>query len=115
MHTIGTIREFRTARFRVIVDAIEENWPDLSWDETGEVAEGIESGRYVLFCARARVLHDELGEIAEDSLGNCIYESLQDFKEGGYFADMVHEVCRRARRELRRMRDEINGLTIREE
>jgi len=115
MHTIGTIREFRTANFRVIVDAIEEDCPDLSWDDSGEVAEAIESGRYMLFCARARVIHDSLGEIAEESLGNCICESLQAFWKQGYLADMVHEVCRHARRELRRMRDEINGLTIREE
>jgi hypothetical protein len=36
--SIGTIREFKTKSFRVVVDAIPEDDLDLSFDETGEVA-----------------------------------------------------------------------------
>lgn len=120
---MGTIREFRTRQFTVIIDAIEDDAPDLSFDNTGEVRAGLESGRYVIFTARARAFH--LGvELASDYLGGCIYESLdafQDHKEcgaqtrklraegnaavvGSYFAGMVSEVCRTARKALCGMR-----------
>jgi hypothetical protein len=133
MYTLGTIRTFRTANFRVIVDAVEEESPDLSWDEDGSTRDGIESGRYLLFCVRARVIHDDLGEIASDYLGNCVYESLEAFQDhrecaaqtrelraqgsqavcGSHFSDMVSEVCREARTRLATMRDGLNGLRIR--
>lgn len=133
-YTIGTIREFRTANFRVIVDAVEDDSPDLSWDEDGDLRAKIEAGEYLLFCARARVLHDELGELASDYLGGCIYESLgafQDHREcgaqtrklkaetgrdvcvGSYFAQMVRDVCEQGRARLIELRDGVNGLTIR--
>ena len=119
MNAIGTIRTFTTANFKVIVDAVEECSPDLSWDEDGSVQEGINSGKFILFCARARVL---MGghELASDYLGNCIYESIESFEDhrecakqnreyaakgdagrcGSYFADMVHNVIEQARGEL---------------
>lgn len=133
MYTLGTIRTFRTANFRVIVDAIDCDSLDLSWDETGEVGEKINNGELLAFDVRARVIHDELGEIASDYLGGCIYESLaafMDHKEcaaetrklrkegssaivGSYFSDMVRNVCRDARKHLVQLRDGLNGLHIR--
>jgi hypothetical protein len=119
--SIAIIREFRTKQFRVIVDAIpEEEAPDLSWDETGETASKLESGEYVLFCARARVVHDTLGELAVDYLGECIYSSFSAFQDhrlcgaqtrklraegsdavcGSYFSDMIRSVCLSAREAL---------------
>ena len=133
-YTLGTIREFRTAKFRVIVDAIEDDAPDLSFDEDGSVRRGIDDGTFTLFTARARVIHDDLGEVASDYLGGCIYETLQTFQDhrrcraatralrargdstavcGSYFADMVRTVCTDARKRLRTLRDGLNGLTIR--
>jgi len=120
METLATIREFKTRNFRVIIDAIPEYFPDLSWDETGEVSEKINAGEYWVFCARARVIHNELGEIASDYLGECIYDSpdaFQDHREcaaytrklreqgshaicGSYFADMVRTVCTEARKDI---------------
>lgn len=117
-NSLGTIREFRTANFRVIVDAIEELDPDISYDETTETRDKLNSGEWLIFCARARVIHDELGELSADYLGNCIYESLAAFanhKEcgaeqrklrasgsnavcGSYFSDMVANVCAEARK-----------------
>lgn len=98
---IGVIREFRTKHFRVIVDAIPEDSPDLSWDETGETAQKIDNGTYVLFCARVRVMHDELGELGSDYLGNCVYETLADFEAPkSYFQDMVRQACRSAREQI---------------
>jgi hypothetical protein len=114
---LAIIREFKTAQFRVIVDAIVEDCPDISWDETGEIADKLENGDLVIFCARARVIHDQLGEIASDYLGNCINTDFDDFMDhkecaaytrklraegstaicGGYFADMIAIVIRGAR------------------
>lgn len=122
---LGTIREFRTAHFRVIADAIEDYDMDLSWDEGGSTRAGLESGKYIGFCARVRVIHDTLGEIGCDYLGGCIYESLESFEDhrsaaaesrkvnakrkrqkkgqvviGSYFADMVRSSVAEARKNL---------------
>ena len=95
---MNTIREFETARLRIVVDALPEDDIDLSWDEDGSTREGLESGKYIAFCARARLFLGDV-ELARDYLGGCIYESLEDFaKPGqGYCADMIREVCCRAR------------------
>ncbi len=122
MYVIGTIRKFRTANFTVIVDAVEDECPDLSFDESGEVAADIDSGKLTLFCARARVIHKHLGKISEDFLGGCIYESLESFMDhkecgatnrkfkqagdparcGSYFAQMLANVCAEARQSIKR-------------
>lgn len=119
MQTLGTIRKFNTARFTVIVDAIEDYDVDLSFDDTGEVLKKLESGELVSFTARARVLLDG-NEIASDYLGGCIYSDLQEFQDhrqcaaqnrkfaesgqscrcGSYFADMVSNVIAEARKSL---------------
>jgi hypothetical protein len=116
-YSLGTIRKFRTAQFTVIVDAIGEDSPDISFDKTDETRTKLYTGEWIIFCARARVIHDTLGEIASDYLGDCIYESLgafMDHKEcgaqnrrwrnageagrcGSYFHDMVKTVCHEAR------------------
>lgn len=97
------IREFHTPHFTVRIDALPDDDLDLSWDDDGSVREGLESGRYIAFMARARVFLDG-AEIACDYLGGCIYESLQDFcQPRGYFIDMVRNVCHQARESVRRM------------
>jgi hypothetical protein len=118
---------FTTANFTVRVDALPEDDWDLSWDETGDAIDGLESGRYVGFCARAQVLDAEGAVLSEDYLGNCIYGSLEEFgsahrhpdplnrnssimreRRGGnavichYFPDMVRIACHEARHTLRR-------------
>jgi len=80
MYKIGVIREFKSQNFHVIVDAIEEDSPDLSFDETGKTQQDIENGSLILFCARARCFFRGL-EVASDHLGNCIYKSLKDFQD----------------------------------
>lgn len=118
-HTIGTIRQFQTKNFSVIVDALPEEDLDLSFDDDGSVAEGLESGKFIAFVARARVFfHGE--EIGTDYLGGCIYESLEAFMDhrecgranrkweaegqsgrcGSYFSDMIHEAIAEARKHL---------------
>jgi hypothetical protein len=77
---IGTIREFKTKNFHVVIDAVEEFDLDLSWDDNGSARKGLENGTLVAFCARARVFLRG-SEIASDYLGNCIYKSLEDFAD----------------------------------
>lgn len=89
--SLGTIREFKTRHFRVIVDAIEESDLDLSFDDSGETARQLDNGSLIAFCARVRVLTDGL-EIGSDYLGNCIYKSLADFED--------HRECGRQNRRM---------------
>lgn len=105
------IWEFKTARFSVSFEAGPEYDLDLSWDETGEIREGLESGRYVAFMAKVAVYLDGL-EIAQDYLGGCIYENAEQFRDhlgirpasrkagaiiGSYFSDMVRQAIKEAR------------------
>ncbi len=117
---LGTLRTFKTAQFTVIVDALEDYDPDLSWDDTGEVRAGLESGKFTCFTVRARVIHKTLGEVAADYLGGCIHETLEAFMDhkecaaqnrengagragscGSYFADMIANVCADARKAIK--------------
>jgi hypothetical protein len=80
--SLGTIREFKTRNFRVIVDAIEDYDVDLSFDETGETRRKLEDGTLVSFCARARVFFIPTGEeLGSDYLGGCVYEDLEAFED----------------------------------
>lgn len=117
----GVIRKFKTPNFTVIVEAQEEHDVDLSFDETGEVTEKIESGEFVVFCAAVRVLCRG-NEVATEYLGNCIYESPRKFMDhigirhyspnpgvipaggcGSYFSDMIRAACGEARKELAKL------------
>lgn len=117
MRPIGIIRKFRTENFTVVMEALPENDLDLSFDDTGEVAEKLDSGEYIAFVAHAYVLGPNGEKLAEDYLGGCIYESLEAFMDhrecgrqnrereasgetgrcGSYFTDMIHTVCQEAR------------------
>jgi len=88
---IGTIREFKSKNFHVVIDAVEEIDLDLSWDDDGTTREGLENGSLIAFCARARVFLRGK-EIASDYLGGCIYKSLEDFAD--------HKECGRQNREI---------------
>ena len=118
---LATIREFRTAHFAVSVEAWPDEDLDLSWDEDGSVAEGLNSGALVAFVAQVRVTNDALGEIASTSLGGCIYGDFADFEDhrecgaynreliakgergrcGSELAGMIAEACSEARASLR--------------
>jgi hypothetical protein len=119
MHSIGTIREFKTRNFTVRVDAVEEDDLDLSWDEDGSTRKGLQSGKFMAFVARVRV-YFKGNEVASDYLGGCIYESLEAFMDhrecgkqnrqrekqgkegrcGSYFADMIATACAEARKTI---------------
>jgi hypothetical protein len=112
--TVATLWTFKTKNFAVIVDAdYDEDTLDLSWDETGEVAEKIDSGEWAAYTFRARVLDRNTGaELGVDFLGASIYADPQDFRDhiglaiksradgrqyGSYFMDMVATAIEEAR------------------
>lgn len=119
---IETIREFKTKRFTVRVRAVEDCDVDLSWDDTGEVRAGLESGKFIAFGVIATAYLDG-AKLAEDSLWGCIYCSPAEFMDhkecgeqtrklresgstavcGSYFSDMVSTVCREARKAVESM------------
>jgi len=93
---------FKTKRFTVALTLeTEDTDPRDSFDASiaDDVIEGIDSGRYLWFCAKVAVYCDGR-EVGADYLGNCCYESADDFRRDAYFCDMVREACREARRTL---------------
>jgi hypothetical protein len=110
-NTTGTIWKFKTKNFTVLVTAEEEFDLDLSWDDSGEVAEQLDNGQLCAFCAKAAVVFHG-AEIGAGYLGDCIYRSPSDFRDhvglamksredgrnyGSYFPSIVREAIREAR------------------
>lgn len=110
-----TLWQFKTRNFTIQWLVTPCDYLDLSWDDTGEVREKLESGIYVAFDSEMRVLHNGI-EIAADYLGQSIYENPKDFRDhiglakksredgrnyGSYFADMVRQAISEARDYLR--------------
>jgi hypothetical protein len=91
-----TVWSYSTARFTVALDVTDEDMDPADSMEFEEDIEFARQGGWHWFVARIRVLwdHDVIGE---DHLGACSYHSLEDFKSGGYFQDMISEACRDAR------------------
>lgn len=95
--------QFKTKRFEVRFEELEEYDPDFSWDEDGSALAGVQSGEFDLFCAKVSVRLDGR-EIAADYLGDCIYkpdEFHTRYKHGGYFSDMVRTAIAEARENIR--------------
>jgi len=105
------IWQFRTKNFRVLFEVMPEDDLDLSFDDDDSVRDGLRNGQYVAFVACVTVYHNST-RIAVDYLGNCIYESADEFcsmhrghgyrKSGSYFPDMVREAIAKARANLRK-------------
>jgi hypothetical protein len=74
------IWKFETARFTVTMTAEPDYDVDLSFDETGEIREKLESGELQSFCAKCAVCLDG-NEIAADYLGSCIYANPDEFRD----------------------------------
>ena len=109
MQTLDNIYTFNTRNFEVRVDAMQENFPDLSFDETGETAEMIERGDWICFAVKATLSFRGM-DIAEDYLGDCIYENTRDFRDhfgikkhkgvGSYFSSMIRNIISEGRNTL---------------
>jgi hypothetical protein len=103
-----TLWEFKTARFRVAWEISPCEDCDLSWDDTGEVADKINSGLWYAFDS-AVVVYLDGREVGADYLGQSIYENPRDFRDhlgmnahghGSYFSDMVRGAIAEARKNL---------------
>lgn len=115
MRDWANIKTWKTRRFTVTLDWHWEEYPDLSWDETGETIAKLESGEWGNYCFRVRVLLDGR-EIAADYLGNSIYADPDEFYRehigiaakaradglnyGCYFTDMIAGAVADARKAL---------------
>lgn len=98
-HPLATIWTFKTKNFVVRVEALEEYDLDLSWDEDGSTAAGLDAGELVAFCARASVSFRGT-MIGADYLGDCVYQTFEEFHDksrNSYFRDMVREAIKAAR------------------
>ncbi len=112
---LENIWTFSTRHLRVTVDVEYEHDPDFSWDPSGQTKEQVNSGEMQCFVVHASVLYvDDAGEreLADDYLGNCIYENFIDFRKdhlkgaGSYFDDMVRTICKESRPEFERLTHE---------
>lgn len=93
--------------FHITLDALVEHIPledtfDDSATDLQQLADDINSGKYLYFCARVSAYKDGV-LLAQDYLGACLYESLEDFKKGGYFEDMVDNCISEAKATLEKL------------
>lgn len=96
--------EFKTANFRVTLSYDYDYDIDLSWYDTGETLEKLESGELGAYVFRVAV-YDQNGEvIGADYLGGLIYADPEKFIDhrvgrcGSYFHDMVRQAISHARK-----------------
>jgi hypothetical protein len=101
-----TLWTFKTKNFTIAWEVTDCDCSlDLSWDDTGETLENLQSGLWTAFDSKMAVYYRG-EEIAADYLGQSIYENPRDFRDhigmnakghGSYFSDMVREAVREAR------------------
>lgn len=106
---------FKTRNFMVEWSISPCSDLDLSWDESGETRENIESGLWDAFDSKIGVYFRGV-EIGCAYLGDSIYEDPSEFRDhiginvksrndgrnyGSYFADMVREAISEARKTLK--------------
>lgn len=103
-----TMWTFRTRNFRIEWQIEPCDDLDLSWDETGETRDNLDSGLWEAFDSKM-VVYFRGAEIGTDYLGQSIYENPSDFRDhigmnakghGSYFSDMVREAIADARRNM---------------
>ena len=82
----------------------DENNDAVSW-----VIEELEQGNEWAWCtARVKVYLPQLPELTESAyLGACSYNSEEDFKDGGYYQDMIHEAMQALENRLNETFEEI--------
>ena len=114
-----TYRTFTTTRFKVVCSIEPDYDADLSWDETGETLDNLNSGVWQCFRVAVKVYCDGR-EIASDYLCGCIHADPSEFfrehiglaiksrddgcNYGAYFPDMIRTACAEAREYIRNAR-----------
>ena len=99
-----TTYTFETANFTLeLALAPEDISPrdcfDMDEESFVELCDKIDSGVYLWFVARVRVLMNG-HELASDYLGGCCYSSPDEFRRDGYFYDMARNALSEARKTL---------------
>jgi len=113
----NTMYRFQAGQFLIIATIEPDQDPDLSFDDTGETAEKLESGEWEAFQTKVAVIDAHGVEIGTDYLGGSIYSNPKDFftehyglaakgrkdgcTYGAYFPDMVREAVGEARTYLK--------------
>jgi hypothetical protein len=108
--------QFHTKNFSVCATIDHDEDLDLSWDDTGEVREKLETGEYEAFQTKVAVYYRGC-EVSAEYLGGSIYANPHDFftehygltaksradncNYGSYFPGMVREAIAEARKNLR--------------
>lgn len=114
----NVLREFNTANFHTVLSWDYEDCPDLSWDDTGEVLEKLNSGEWINVTFAAHVYLNGT-EVAADYLGNSIYADPMEFARehiglaakrradgrnyGCYFPDMLRTALGEARKAVTKL------------
>ncbi len=73
-----TIWQFETRNFRVVASISPDTDVDISFDETSETRDKLESGEWTAFETAVRVYFRD-AEVAADYLGGSIYAEPRDF------------------------------------
>lgn len=112
-----TVWTFKTRNFRVALECVPEDYPDLSWADQ-ETLDKLESGEWENLQFKVAVYDNRGDEIGVAYLGNSIHANPREFMDhrecgranreyaaagqpgrcGSYFTDMVHEAVSEARR-----------------
>jgi hypothetical protein len=93
--------------FRVVLSfAPEDMHPrdlfDDAIEDLEDICDKIDKGLLLWFVARVEAYkHDVL--LGSDYLGGCLYESVRDFIEGGYYIDMVSNVTSEAKQMIAKL------------
>lgn len=89
--------------------AVQEEIDSPDWDMTEEELEEtiqrIKDGSLLWFCARVEAYKNGIC-LARYYLGGCCYLSIDDFKNGGYYEDMVTNVIREAKEKIQELTGE---------
>lgn len=84
--------EFTIGRFTIAADIHPADHLDLSWDDTGETAEKLDSGEWEAFDTNVTVSLNG-AEIASDWLCGSIYADPAEFFSGHRDADPMNRNC----------------------
>jgi len=84
---------FKTKNFETVLSWEYEECPDLSWDETGEITEKLNSGELGNFTFWVHVFGPNGQELACESLGNSIYADPSVFARDHRDSDPMNRNC----------------------
>ena len=92
--------EDRPDGFTIVLSIADEDhapdW-DMTEEEKAELIGQIERGVMLWFCAKVEAKKAGV-TLGVDYLGGCCYRSIEEFMQGGYYADMIVEAMTEARK-----------------